>query len=333
MLQMMHHGVTDPLWDFISFCKTACTDMGIHKVLLCNDRGDSKYRMGLQPGVVTDDTDAPELDGVHYSVLPYKGQRRITSALDAARKPAAAKKKLEYIKKVNRVVEEYAPYFGFVDCTIKGIEADDVISYITRHSDCDDYNICVVSSDGDLFQLISGNVVQRSYADKMAVNGTKIPPKIWVNQARFMSAYEMTSQQFITFKALAGDNGDSVHSPKGMGEGTAMKMIHKYKTIDNVRANLHDLGIPRISKNLLAALKADNIGYFDHNYKMVNLLHNNDALLDIFGTDHSFLHGIIERLDEAPQVNDEEVQELMLETGRTGLIAKYNQWIKPFKGK
>ena len=332
MLQMMHHGCTLPLWDFLSYVKTVMVDMKVHKVLLLNDRGNSEYRIGLQPGVVTDDTSMPELDGVHYSVLPYKGQRKITAAKAAVDNPLKSKKQNLFVQKINQVVDEYAEYFGFINCTIPGIEADDVVAYLTRHPSSENYNFLNVSSDGDWFQLIKGNVVQRSYADKMKCNGTPIPAKIWINQARFKSAYEMTPEEFVTYKAIAGDNGDSVHSPKGMGEGTAMKMVLKYKTIENIRANLGNLNIPRLSKNLTAALQSDSIGYFEHNLKMVNLLHSNDDLWNIFGTSQTFLSSIIEDLDTPPQVNDDEVQELMLESGRTGLVAKYNDWIKPFKG-
>ena len=332
MLQMMHHGCTDPLWEFVNFVKMTMVDRGVHKVLLLNDRGDSVYRMGLQPGVVSADTSMPEINGVFYSVLPYKGQRRITSAKAKADNPLKAKKQVEFIKKVNQVVDEFGEYFGMIDCTIPGIEADDVVSYLTRHPLSDDYNFLNVSSDGDWFQLIKDNVVQRSYADKMKCNGTPIPAKIWINKARFKSAYEMTPEEFVTYKAIAGDNGDSVHSPKGMGEGTAMKMVLKYKTIENIRANLGNLNIPRLSKNLTAALQADSIGYFESNLKMVNLLHSNDDLWNIFGAKQTFLDDIIADLATPPQVNDEEVQELMLESGRTGLVAKYGDWIKPFRG-
>ncbi len=335
MMQMMHHGSANPLWDFIPFCHLTCRDLNIDKVIICNDRGGSAYRLGIQPGIISDHVTDKSilLDNVHYDELPYKGDRRVTQAKRLERDPKACDTERKYIDKINDVVANKAKLFGFVDATCTNIEADDVISYLTRNGNSDKFMFAVVSSDCDILQLIKDNVVQRSYSEQMRFKPTdiKLPAKVWVNEKRFGDAYELTPREYVTFKAVAGDTGDSVYSPKGMGEKRAMALVQQYRTIEEIRANVGNITIPRFPVKLKQELIDENLAYYERNLKLVNLLHSPEEEAEIFGDKIEFLDSILDELAEPPNIDHEAIQDIMLADGKTGLASNYNEWIKVFE--
>ena len=51
-------------------------------------------------------------------------------------------------------------------------------------------------------------------------------------------AYQVTPSQIIELKALMGDASDHIPGVKGIGEKTAISLLVKYGTLDNLYANI-----------------------------------------------------------------------------------------------
>jgi DNA polymerase-1 len=54
----------------------------------------------------------------------------------------------------------------------------------------------------------------------------------------FEERYNLKVNQFVDFKALKGDPSDNIPGVKGIGEKTAMELLQKYISLDNIYENI-----------------------------------------------------------------------------------------------
>lgn len=177
----------------------------------------------------------------------YKGNRKT----DDAEKEAQMKKHFANQNYTLKVLEAYFPVIK-----IKGIEADDTIAYciINKFS-----NAVILSADQDMLQL----------------NATQFSP----NRADFISLDKLdfdSPRQFITAKALAGDNSDNITGLERVGMKTALKYLRKYDT-DNYE-ELRER-IPKNTKSKIEQRILDGQEIINRNEKLVNLLDYNDEII------------------------------------------------------
>ena len=135
-------------------------------------------------------------------------------------------------------------------CTLLGIkyiecdnyEADDIIGTFARMADEDkNYNATIISSDKDLLQLIS---------DEVDVKLLKQKDYILMNEQTFFDHYGIKPIRMIDLKALMGDPSDNIPGVKGIGEKTALSLLVKYDTLDNLYNHLDEL-TPKTKEKLL----------------------------------------------------------------------------------
>ena len=116
----------------------------------------------------------------------------------------------------------------YLECA--GYEADDIIGTISMWCENDpEYEALIVSSDKDLLQLIS---------DETVVKLLKTKDYIWMDKKTFNDTYGFDPIHMIDLKALMGDASDNIPGVKGIGEKGAIKLVSKYKTIDNIYENI-----------------------------------------------------------------------------------------------
>ena len=97
--------------------------------------------------------------------------------------------------------------------SIDGIEADDVIAYITKQILINS-KIFIMSTDKDFLQLVDKRVTIWSPTKK--VNYT--PEKIF-------EEYNIHSKNFLTYRVLAGDKSDNISGVRGAGLKSIIKFI------------------------------------------------------------------------------------------------------------
>ena len=113
---------------------------------------------------------------------------------------------------------------------IDNYEADDIIGTFAKYCDLDDnYDGLIVSSDKDLLQLISKHV---------EIKLLKSKDYIRYNEQTFKNEWGINPINIIDLKALMGDSSDNIPGVKGIGEKTALKLLHDYKTLDGVYENI-----------------------------------------------------------------------------------------------
>ena len=112
-------------------------------------------------------------------------------------------------------------------------EADDIIGTLARKVDDEDEFVgTIISSDKDLLQLISHDVV---------VKLLKQTGSIMMDEDEFKNTYQVEPIKMIDLKALMGDSSDNIPGVKGIGEKTAINLLAKYGSLDGVYANIDSI--------------------------------------------------------------------------------------------
>lgn len=128
-----------------------------------------------------------------------------------------------------------------------GFEADDIIASLSKKLISQGFQVIISTGDKDLFQLID--------ADNVVISDLKNKFGAYYNQDQFIKEYGFLPINLADYKALAGDSSDNIPGVKGIGAVTAKKLISKYKTIENVYANLEI--IKKEKQSVYQKLKSD----------------------------------------------------------------------------
>jgi len=96
---------------------------------------------------------------------------------------------------------------------VKDTEADDIIGYICEYK-FKDNNIIIVSSDKDMYQLITPRVKMWSLNQKKVIDENEVIEKLGVSPVNFCSA-----------RAFIGDASDNISGVKGAGFKTMSKLF------------------------------------------------------------------------------------------------------------
>ena len=131
------------------------------------------------------------------------------------------------------IAKKMLGYMGIKYYEIDNYEADDIIGTFCEYCEKDDNFIgTIVSSDRDLLQLIS---------DDIDIKLLKQKGFIRYNEKTFKEEYGINPINVIDLKALMGDSSDNIPGVKGIGEKTALKLLHEYKTLDNLYNNIDQI--------------------------------------------------------------------------------------------
>ena len=111
-----------------------------------------------------------------------------------------------------------------------GFEADDLISTLVREARDKGFAVEIVSGDKDLLPLVQEGVVMWDPMKNLRFDPGAIQEKYGVSPA-----------ELVEVKALAGDASDNIPGVPGIGEKTALKLISRYHTLDNLLNHLEDI--------------------------------------------------------------------------------------------
>lgn len=136
----------------------------------------------------------------------------------------------EELKEQFPKAKEILDAMGIKHFEIDNYEADDIIGTVSRIVDEEDQFIAtIISSDKDLLQLIS---------DEVDVKLLKTSGFVRMDTQEFMNTYGVEPIKMIDLKALMGDASDNIPGVKGIGEKTAINLLTKYKSLDNLYENI-----------------------------------------------------------------------------------------------
>lgn len=116
---------------------------------------------------------------------------------------------------------------------IDNYEADDIIGTFAKEVNKNpDFIATIISSDKDLLQLIT---------DEVDVKLLKQTGFIRMDKNLFKETYGVDPIGMIDLKALMGDSSDNIPGVKGIGEKTAISLLSKYQTLDNLYEHIDEV--------------------------------------------------------------------------------------------
>lgn len=112
-----------------------------------------------------------------------------------------------------------------------GFEADDLIGTLTRHASERGVFSMVLTGDMDLLQLVDDRT--RVIAPQNGGAEAKV-----YNASAVMEKWGISPSQVPDYKGLRGDVSDNIPGVRGIGEKTAVKLLHDFGSVEKVYENL-----------------------------------------------------------------------------------------------
>ena len=112
---------------------------------------------------------------------------------------------------------------------MEGYEADDVLGTLSRYGENQGLEVTILSGDRDTFQLATDKVTIRIPRTK----GGKTETEEY-NRKKILETYGIEPKQLIDVKGLQGDTSDNIPGVPGVGEKTALSLIKKFGSVENL---------------------------------------------------------------------------------------------------
>jgi len=219
--------------DFIRTVRSLAKSYDAAKTIACFDYGKSYYRMEMFD--------------------EYKGNRKEElSEEEQARKD-------EFFAVLNMLPELMTEQV----VKLRGVEADDTITYLVERFKNEYEHVWIVSSDKDLIQLVDDNVSIFNIFSRKEITKESLAENLNVSPSEFMLS-----------RIIEGDTGDNIIGIEGIGPKRAQSLAREYKTLDNLLAALPLKGRAKYIQNLNAG--ADML---IRNEKLINLKRYNEQAI------------------------------------------------------
>lgn len=112
----------------------------------------------------------------------------------------------------------------------------------TVHHQPSDTQVIILTGDRDMLQLVNSQVLILA----PIIGVTKM---ILFDPEKVKEKYGVEPSQFVDYKALIGDNSDNYPGVGGIGPKTAMDLVNKFGTLEQIYENIGEVS-PRISEKL-----------------------------------------------------------------------------------
>ncbi len=137
------------------------------------------------------------------------------------------------------LVAELCEAFGVPRLEVPGFEADDVIASLVATAP-DDAEICIVSTDKDLMQLVGPNVELLDSGKGRRIDESAVEERFGVPPSKLLD-----------LRALVGDPSDNIPGVKGIGEKGAAKLILEFGSLDELLERAGEVKAKRAREGLI----------------------------------------------------------------------------------
>ena len=211
--------------DFIRTIQSLSKSYEATRTIVCFDFGKSYYRMDMHD--------------------EYKGTRKKPQDEDEI------KKYEDFFAVLNDLPEQLDEEV----LKFRGVEADDILAWITQNM-ADKYDhTWIVSSDRDLYQLVDDNISIFNIFGRREVT---------VESLR--DDFDVSPSEYMLSRIIEGDKSDNILGIEGIGPKRAQTLAREYKTLDSLLEALPIKGRSKYITNLKAG--ADTL---IRNEKLINL--------------------------------------------------------------
>ena len=189
---------------------------------------------------VTFDLKAPTFR--HKQYAEYKAQRKPMPEDLAAQIP---------------LMKEVLDAMGIRRLELEGWEADDLLGTVGRICESENWRCTIVTGDKDSFQLITDTTHVCHVKSRMGKTETiDYSPEV------FREEYGFEPVRMVDLKALMGDSSDNIPGVPGIGEKTALDLLHRFGTLEAIYQDLDTIEVtPGVRKKLAAGRDSAFLSY------------------------------------------------------------------------
>ena len=227
-----HQGRTDFRHDYVAVVKSLANSYNCGNIIITADWGSSSYRKEILP--------------------EYKQNRKDKYATQTEEEKQAF---IDFFEEYEETLELLAEEYQVL--RFKGVEADDLAAHLVKRKK--DYgldDVWLISSDRDWDLLIQDGVSRFSYVTRKEVTIDN-----WSDH------YNVTPEEYISFKCLTGDKGDNVPGINGIGPKRAEGLIKDYGDAMTIYDNIPLSGSYKYIQELNA-----NAEVLLKNYELMDLV-------------------------------------------------------------
>jgi DNA polymerase-1 len=124
-------------------------------------------------------------------------------------------------------------------------EADDIIGTAACEAEKQELETFIITPDKDFNQLITDKV-------KVIKPGGKVSDEIIVyDTAKVKEEFGFEPKQMVDYLALIGDSSDDIPGVAGVGPKTAIPLIQKYGSIENLYEHIDEIDKPALKNKLI----------------------------------------------------------------------------------
>jgi len=151
------------------------------------------------------------------------------------------------------VVKEFLKVFSVPVFEKEGYEADDIVGTIAQKSASAKKALEIIILSGDLDSLQLVGTRTKVYALKKGIKDVILYDEEQVKE-RFQG---LRPEQILDFKSLRGDPSDNIPGVKGIGEKTAIELLSKFGSLENIYKKIEKTpgDFKKNTKELLAKYK------------------------------------------------------------------------------
>ena len=166
----------------------------------------------------------PDYMAVSFDLKAPTARHKMFSEYKANRHgmPDELKEQMPMIKEVLRAMN--------IDIVEKeGYEGDDILGTLAKYGENQGLDVVILSGDRDTFQLATNKVTIRIPRTK----GGKTETEDY-DRKKVIEEYGLEPKALIDVKGLQGDTSDNIPGVPGIGPKTAISLIQKYGTVENL---------------------------------------------------------------------------------------------------
>ena len=198
------------------------------------------------------------------------GRDVLLESYKANRVPLEAQEQQDFDTGVERVHQILAGY-RIPTIELEGFEADDVIATLAVQGAAREFEVCVVSGDKDLLQLVRPRI--------WILNPWHGPPgrtvEKWYGEENAHERLGVPADRVVDYLALVGDTADNIPGVKGVGAKSALALVEQFGSIEEMIAGVDEIESTRTRNALANSVDAARLSK-----QLVTLQYDLDVTLD-----------------------------------------------------
>ncbi len=131
------------------------------------------------------------------------------------------------------IMKELLTHMGCTVVEQDGYEADDILGTLSAAAVEAGVPCYIATGDRDSLQLVDEGVTVLLATTRMGQ-----PETVAYDSAAVVDKYGLTPPQLIDLKALMGDSSDNIPGVPGVGEKTALDLMHRFGSLDDLYAQV-----------------------------------------------------------------------------------------------